>query len=467
MSRESTVRWLTRAVVVPFALGAAVSEMGALGGAAVFAETFTVDAVTAEVGSIVPDRAETSFCWYFGESIDGFSTEVLAAGFDLSFLPPGTVVNSATLSIDVVTGNGNPSSLGALKAAVLRPFDNGEPGTPYVLPRWATWEETWLPVTLVDSVPQEGVTASSADVTDAVAGWLGVDHRRDPGHLIARFWLDGAPNIDGSSDRVRTHFPPRLLLDVTLPDPITLRPAERHEIHVLPVAASNDGLNGTRWVTEFSLRNTMVDIPITVWLYYTPSGASGVDTFEVRRIDLAPDTTRTFDDLLPELFGVQGEKGWVELFFSSPGVEAVGRIANVGGEGTYGQTVGLQGWETAAAMQTCRYRASSNRMIPGVRLDEANRNNLGFVNTAAETATVVVEVRRPNGNDPVAFEVEVPPMGHVQLRKLTDLQPQLAGYGGTAVSYRVSGPWFDDMAVFGYLSRVDGTTGDAMFVPAR
>ena len=466
MYRNRSVRPFAHAVSGPLAVAALALSFLALAGAPpASAETFTVDAIRSEFGSIDLGLGETSFCWYFGENIARDGTEVLAAGFDLSFLPPGTVVNGATLSIILTNGNGNPTSLGALEAAVLRPFSISAPGAPYVEPRWAT-AEAWPAVTLADPVPAGGGTFSG-DITDAVRQWLGTDHEGDPGRLIVRFWLDGAPNGDDALDRWRTHFPPRLRLDVTLPDPIASRPVDRHEIHVLPVAASNDGLAGTRWVTELSLRSTVLDHPIAVWLYYTPSGVSGMDTFQVRRIDLAPETTRTFDDLLPELFGVGGQKGWVELFFSSPGVEAVGRIANVGGEGTYGQTVGLQGWETAASTLGCGYRTSVYRTIPGVRLDAASRNNLGFVNVTPIPATVRVEIRRPDGSTSVSLDVPVPPMGHVQLRRLTDLAPELAGYGATAVSFHPDWPDSGDVTVFGYLSRVDETTGDAVFVPGR
>jgi hypothetical protein len=123
------------------------------------------------------------------------------------------------------------------------------------------------------------------------------------------------------------------------------------------------------------------------------------------------------------------------------------------GIGEYGQTIaGSSTWQ-GIDWSTLGYAA-------GVLNDGVGfRANVGVASWSADWTTVVVDVQDADGTILDSFIVDVPPFGHVQQRLQTPVE------GGSLVFWLDSGP--SDSLVFGYVSVVDQSTGDASFQLAQ
>ncbi len=382
-------------------------------------------------------------------------------GFDLSFLPPDSELTSARLHLAVGTVYGDPDALGPLKAGRVE----GIAGSPSLDPTvdWVTNDVEGESIMEGGRIIKD--TELVADLTLQVQGrFPSLPSDPDPGRLVLRTWLDGMANENGASDYfyIASVW---LELETTLPDPIEQRPVRRHFKRCIPVVASTAGSAGTRWETEFEL--TAADHPATVWLYFTEAGADGSQDFEVRRVDLDKRQSLAWDDVLPELFGRSETKGWIEVLTTAPGVFAAARVANVGGEGVYGQAFSMVLEPWLLRRERVRTWDSEERTLQLVTVDEANRTNVGIVNMGPDEVTVKLDAWSNAGTGTLgSATVTLPPFGYRQVDRIETLIPEIEGKPRVVLTGTIESGQEDplDGGVVLYASRVDNVTGDAVFI---
>ncbi len=316
-------------------------------------------------------------------------------------------------------------------------------------------------------VPVTGTIATGSDLTaDLTAQFQGSfpspEWNLDPGRAVIRFQFsvqNNGSDIDDFLYLQRT----RLELDIDLPDPITERPVGRHLKYCIPVVASLPGAAGTRWTTEMHITARHDS---SVWLYYTETETDGTAEFQVRRVDLGMWQTVGYDDVLPDLFGVEATKGWIEVFSTDPEIAINARVANVGGEGSYGQTVPVIDESKMLRSSEIRFGDSYRRLANLIMMDADNRTNIGLVNLGPDEVTVDITAIPPDGPFIGSITVALGPFEHRQIDRLETVIPDTAGAGLISLSFGIDADaapvYRQGVAV--YLSRVDNTTGDAVFI---
>jgi hypothetical protein len=232
---------------------------------------------------------------------------------------------------------------------------------------------------------------------------------------------------------------------------------------MVPAAANTSGVNGTYWRTDLSLHNPhAVDLPVV--LQFLPSGSDNL-VADTLLVTLQPwETFNLWDVLGPNHFDAGGT-GALLVFADwdlacEPAEDCdflvtsrTYTIDSKGGVGEYGQTVpGANTWQ-GVDWETLGYAAGI--LNDGV----AFRANLGVASWSADWTTVAADIQDASGAIIDSLSLDVPPFGHLQKRLTTPLE------GGSVVFWIENGP--DDALVFGYVSVVDETTGDASFQLAQ
>jgi len=432
----------------------------------------SVVAIAAEVSAesfIVPALdQECATVWYEEYARDSLNAgPLLKAGwigedertaalisFDLSFLPPGCTITSVDLRLFVLSLEGDPLSYGNLSVGTVEPYSeaNLEPTL-----EWAYAGRLGV----VDFSGDFEVGAwISADVTAGVVDRFTVSSESDPGRLTFRVEFPAVAHESGDEDRFTFGNTPQLVLDVRFPDPITRRPDQRHIVRCIPVVASGAGALGTRWITQLQLADGD-SLSATVWLYFTPTETDGNSTFTVRRIDLADFETIIYDNVLPDLFGLDDTKGWIEVFTSNPGLLVTARVANVGGEGSYGQTVWMVDERRAATWHGHRFTDTKIRHCGLGAVDTDTRTNVGLINLDPTESNVNLTARWTGGS--AETTVTVPPLGHIQINRLETIIPEVSERTDFFLEIMPTSGC-STRRIIGYLTRVDNTTGDAVFI---
>jgi len=394
-----------------------------------------------------------------GDSVQGRYLRALYT-FDLSFLPPGAIVSSAVVHSQLSAAYGNPASLGPLRAARIIET-KGQPSVD-IQPQWGTFTPLETPVDVSGTITNG--SDLTVDLTSQFEGYYpSPEYSLDPGRAVVRFQFTTDNNDNGTEDFCYFNRT-RLELDVEMPDPIAARPVGRHLKRCLPVVASLAGAEGTQWVTELHLTARHDS---SVWLYFTETGRDGSTTFHVRRVDLTMWQSVRYGDVLPDLFGLEGTKGWIEVFTTDPDVAINARVANVGGDGSYGQTVPLVDESHMLRLSEPRFRDNYRRLVNLVMADTDNRTNFGFVNLGSGNVTVRVTPISPSGPFLGEYLVDLGPFEHRQVDRLQTVIPETSGAGLVSLSFGVSSDSTTRglrQGVAAYVSRVDNTTGDAVFV---
>jgi hypothetical protein len=393
-----------------------------------------------------------------GDSTDGRVIRALFT-FDLSFLPPGSEVTSAVVHSRIGAVYGDPASLGPLLATRVAET-RGAPSVE-VQARWATNIPYPSPVQTTGAI--EVGADLAADLTSQFRDHFpSPDWSLDPGRAVVRFQFTELNNDNGRDDFLYVQDT-WLELDADLPDPITERPVGRHIKRCLPVAASAPGAAGTLWVTELHITARH---DASVWLYFTESDTNGTAAFRVRRVDLDMWQTVRYRDVLPELFGLQDTRGWLEIFVTDPDTAITARIANVGGEGSFGQTVPMVEEHQMLRYSEIRFQDSYRRLVNLIMMDADHRINIGLVNLGPTELTSQIIAIAPDGYFLGEAFLDLDPFEHRQIDRLETVIPQTASAGLVALSFGVdddpSPVYRQGVAV--YASRVDNTTGDAVFI---
>jgi len=212
-----------------------------------------------------------------------------------------------------------------------------------------------------------------------------------------------------------------LLLQLTGDVRATPRP-RASQSQMIPVVAHVFGANDTAFRSDVRLANVTTQ-PVDATLIFTPSNAYGTSTFSAIHASLAPGQSLAFDDIVESAFATSGS-GTLEILGD---VIAMSRMYTLRNSGSVGQQIPP--------------RLASGTSLLVASIDDANtRVNLGIANANDTLAIVAV--------DGIAHLV--PPYSHVQ-------------FGVARGTHRIT----STTNVVAYLSQIDNTTGDAMFIPAE
>jgi subtilisin-like proprotein convertase family protein len=192
---------------------------------------------------------------------------------------------------------------------------------------------------------------------------------------------------------------------------------------MIPVAAHLFGANDTAFRSDLRIAN-VTDAPLTATLIFTPSTRDGRTDFAAVNVALAARQTVAFDDVVESAFGLTGS-GSLEILGD---VIAMSRM-------TTNETTGQQ--IPPNLDETSLFEAALHVASIG---DANSRVNIGFTETRGLRTNVHFAGR----------DLRLEPYSHVQMSVPHGV------YDINSVS-----------DVVAYISQVDNTTGDAMFVPAE
>ncbi len=231
---------------------------------------------------------------------------------------------------------------------------------------------------------------------------------------------------------------------------------------VVPVVARTPGFEGTQWVTDLVLANPGGQ-EAQVALVLDASDADNTVPAATATVTVPAGGVLELDSLLRDTFGLDPAAGALEILADRP-VAAWARIANLGGGGTYGQTVPAvpAAWALGGAVPPGADPASRTAFFAGLHEDGAWRSNLGAVNLSPGPIQLVVAAHTAAGTIGSPLTLELPPHSHTQVNRVLDALGVPRGTPGVTVTVAlapgVSGRFL------AYASRVDNTTGDAVFL---
>jgi PKD repeat protein len=203
------------------------------------------------------------------------------------------------------------------------------------------------------------------------------------------------------------------------------------------------GSGGTFWMTEGWVYNPG-DTPLTYVVEYTP--LDSLEVFTVGPFDLEPQNGMYWENIVEELFNVQGNGAlWID---SAQPVSFLTRSYNVSSNGKYGQGVPGMGGKLTIA------RGDGEVYLIGLREDYKFRSNLFFQEVDGEWVTVEIEVFDENGDLLRRQNLDVEAHSN-KLRSLRTLGA--AGNDSVFVTVRVVG---GDGRLHVISSVVDQVTGD-------
>jgi hypothetical protein len=237
--------------------------------------------------------------------------------------------------------------------------------------------------------------------------------------------------------------------DPTYISPMPLHGAASPLDTIVPVVASNEGLNDTRWSSEVSVVNLGGD-SADVTLEFHPADDGEASTVD---ITIGAGEARFMPDVVTTTFGSTGT-GWLRLTSSANGLHVSSRTFNDDADGTYGQLV-------PATAVADLFTSDDVVVLPGLRSDDGFRTNLGVTSVAEEATVLEVHVVGAEGVDLDTLRVRLPAHSFVQVGRLLRNRLGFEGWAWATLSSD------DPEALFtAHASVVDGTTGDPAFIPA-
>lgn len=224
---------------------------------------------------------------------------------------------------------------------------------------------------------------------------------------------------------------------------------------VVPVVANTPGLNATLWRTDVSMTNLGGD-PTPVMLVLLPEIRGGQQEFEPRTagpFQVPAGGQVTLSNVVESVFGLRNAKGGLSVLSADGAPLMVStRTYNVAPTGgTFGQdSFGLL--------------VANRGFIGGIAHDSFYRTNMGVLVPFVPSGTAIsfdVRVRDTAGAEVGAGELVFTVPGVIQRSLSTfGVDRLLDGWIEVTCSDPTL-PWY------GYASRVDEVTGDAVFRPAR
>lgn len=222
---------------------------------------------------------------------------------------------------------------------------------------------------------------------------------------------------------------------------------------IIPAVAKTAGANNTFFQSDLRLVNSG-SADATVDLLFLPSNVDDTNARSVP-VTVAARTSRQIDDVLGSLFQQTNAGGALRVKSTADViVESRTYTPSAGCPGSYGQYI--PGIDTA--------RAATRQLIPGVRLSSDStkgfRSNVGIVNLGAQSLTVSLTLRDGDGSSLAAASMTVLPFSHSQT--------SVAGlFAQTAVTKDNAFIELSAASSFiSYVSVVDNSSGDSIFIPA-
>jgi len=229
--------------------------------------------------------------------------------------------------------------------------------------------------------------------------------------------------------------------------------AAQETVRYFPAAASTPGLNGTFFSTDAVIFNPGLDQAVTVYLSWLPGGSDNSAAPEVP-VTIPPRAGVRLQDLVGQTLAATGAGG-VRMRADAPFL-AVSRTFNNGNPavGTFGQTI--VGVDQSEALQQGLLLGLVNDPTPA-----GFRSNVGLLNVGLTTVTVTVKVWDASTATLIGqATVPLPPRGFSQSNVFALIGQATTPVANASVEFMSNGP------VLGYLSLVENTSGDAIFVLA-
>jgi subtilisin-like proprotein convertase family protein len=219
-----------------------------------------------------------------------------------------------------------------------------------------------------------------------------------------------------------------LLLQLAGDVPLAERPGAE-QAQMVPVVAHVFGVGATRFRSDVRIANPGAE-RVTATLVFTRSGEDGRSSFAALNTVLEAGQTIAFDDLVDSAFHTVG----------SGSLEVLGPVVVM--SRTYAETeAGTMGQQVPPNLQTTILGWTPLFVAP--LPTTTDRYNLGITETQGGSGIILAGGR----------EVPIAPFSHVQFAVDPDLTEVRVLSGDARVS--------------AYLSQVNNTTGDAMFIPAE
>lgn len=259
------------------------------------------------------------------------------------------------------------------------------------------------------------------------------------------------------------------LLSVLLLTPFTASAAHYADFYVVPVVSHVNGFGGTLWRSDVMLQNFQTE-PITVDFVYVESGlldenvnALVSNSLPGASVEIAAGGSVLVEDLLNGYMSaneMENDTLGALLVGSDQPFAAVARNYADAGAGTMG--VGVPAVRDFLETLTCGNSATAVSYLPGLRVDDQYRTNLGFVIGSAEgqPATVTVALRNREGATlgTKSFTFAGSEIRHIQMNSGAIAQ---AAFDIGSAEYRITS---GDAALVPYATVIDNATADSVFV---
>ncbi len=267
--------------------------------------------------------------------------------------------------------------------------------------------------------------------------------------LFRNWSLDGVPmTVRVSLSQPGIAF--ASLVDNASTDSVVYLGKEPARTWVVPVVAHLSGEEGTFWSSSVAIWNAE-GTTTTVDLEYLPEKTDNSDGgLRAALIYLGPHTTRNLDDVLYNEFGIDDGKGVLVVDGNQP-ITVTSRVF----------TDGPQGGTSGNGVRTVPVSAmkSGTAVLPGVRMVDGYRTNVGFV-TGGQGTTFTCKLYDSDGTLRKQGSVTVPAWSLKQ-RSVE----QIFGGSGYQVPDPVGMITVESAADFlAYLTVIDGTAQDPIFV---
>ena len=238
---------------------------------------------------------------------------------------------------------------------------------------------------------------------------------------------------------------------------------------IIPAVGHAPGANGSLFESDVRLANVSAQT-MTYQLNFTLTSTDGTKSGQSTTIDVDPGATMALDDILANFFGIGGDGGAATGVLEirpltsttssgansgTPSVQTVAssRTFDSTPDGTFGQFI--------PAIPFSQFVASPGRIsLQQIAQSSAFRTNLGLVEAAGESATVLVHVLDDSGNELAAVPESLQPGEHLQINNFLAANgiPSLAD---GRIEVEVTSP---TGKVSAYASVVDNVTNDPLVV---
>jgi hypothetical protein len=231
---------------------------------------------------------------------------------------------------------------------------------------------------------------------------------------------------------------------------------------VIPVVGRGPGIGGTQWVTSLEVFNTGIQ-KARVALYFNQSGMDNTTPTASAQAIIPARGMLVVDDLLLETFNTEAALGSVDLIASEP-IIAHSNITNTGSStGTYGQKVPAVpanwalGDDEAPGLEPNADIAYLFALVE----NDSYRTNAGICNVSG--VVLEVDLEAFDGTSPVGnpLRLAVPPFSHVQVNRILEVLDAADHPSGLRLN--VTAAPGSTARFLAYSSRVDNTSGDAIF----